>query len=749
MFGQNPRPMQSPLNLALDPRLPISGHAADITAALVRHSVIIVCGATGSGKSTQLPKLCLAAGRGTAGMIGHTQPRRIAARALANRIAAELGTRVGAAVGCQVRFEDRTGPDCRIKLMTDGILLRQLTFDAELSAYDTVILDEAHERSLKIDLLLGALKRLCARRADLRVIITSATIDTQRLAEFFDGAPVIDVAGSSYPVEVRYRPLAAADEDAAELSLPEGIVTAVRVLSAADVEPRGDILVFLPGEKHIREAALALQRARLPRLEVMPLFARLTAQQQEGIFEPHATRRVILATNVAETSLTVPQVRHVIDSGLARISRYSVRSKVQRLPLEPVSKASANQRRGRCGREAPGICIRLYSEEDFAAREEFTPPEILRTHLASVLLQMAASQLGDPEDFPFPDPPDTRQINDGVRQLQELGAMDDQRRITPVGRRIAALPCDPKLGRMLLAAAGLRCLSGMLIITAFLAAQDPRERPGDAQTQADEAHAAYADGRSDFVTVLNLWQRFHAQAATLGGSALRKWCRENFLSFVRLREWQDLHGQLGASAHDLHLKRNETPANHADLHRAVLSGLLGCIGLLDERREYLGARATRFVIAPGTPLAAKPPKWVVAAQLLETTRVYARMVAAVQPGWIEGVAGHVLRREYSDPHWVPARGQVSAYESVSLYGLPLARGRRISYGAVAPAAAHEIFIQEALVGARSSIAAPFVAANRELKAQVEALEARIRRRDILVDEATQARFYAARIPVQV
>jgi ATP-dependent helicase HrpA len=749
MFGQNPRPMQHGLNLGLDPRLPISVHAADIASALARHPVLIVCGATGSGKSTQLPKICLAAGRGMRGMIGHTQPRRIAARALANRIATELGTRVGAAVGCQVRFDDRTGPECRVKLMTDGILLRQLTFDPELSAYDTLIIDEAHERSLNIDLLLGSLLRLCTRRPDLRVIVTSATIDTQRLAQFFGGAPVIDVEGSSYPVEVRYRPLEAPDEDAAELSLPEGIVAAVRELSAADGAPPGDILVFLPGEKHIREASLALQRARLPRLEVMPLFARLTAQQQEQIFAAHATRRVILATNVAETSLTVPQVRHVIDSGLARISRYSVRTKVQRLPLEPISKASADQRRGRCGREAAGICIRLYSEEDFLAREEFTPPEILRTHLASVLLQMAASGLGDPEEFPFPDPPDTRQINDGVRQLQELGAMDDRRQITSLGRRIASLPCDPKLGRMLLAAARLRCLSEMLIVTAFLAAQDPRERPADAQSQADEAHAAHADPRSDFVTALNLWQRYHEQAAQLGGSALRKWCRENFLSFVRMREWQDLHAQLGRATQDLNLKRNEAPANHADLHRAVLSGLLGSIGLLDEKREYWGARGTRFVIAPGTPLAAKPPKWVVAAQLVETTRLYARMVAAVQPGWIEGVAGPLLRREYSDPHWVSARGQVSANETVSLYGLQLANARRVSYGAVAPLAAHEIFVQEALVAARSSINAPFVAANRDLKAAVEALEARIRRRDILVDDATQAQFYATRIPLQV
>jgi len=749
-FGQNPRPMSRPLlNLVPDPRLPISAHAADIAAALARHPVIIVCGATGSGKSTQLPKLCLAAGRGTQGMIGHTQPRRIAARALANRIAAELGTRVGGAVGCQVRFDDRTGPHCLVKLMTDGILLRQLTFDAQLAAYDTLIIDEAHERSLNIDLLLGALQRLCARRPELRVIITSATIDTQRLSQFFAGAPVIDVEGSSHPVEVRYRPLAAADEDAAELSLPEGIVEAVRELLAVERAAPGDILVFLPGEKHIREAALALERARLPRLEIMPLFARLTAQQQERIFEAHTTQRVILATNVAETSLTVPQVRHVIDSGLARISRYSVRSKVQRLPLEPVSKASANQRRGRCGREAPGICIRLYSEEDFAAREDFTPPEILRTHLASVLLHMAASGLGDPENFPFLDPPDTRQINDGVRQLQELGAMDDQRRITPLGQRIASLPCDPKLGRMLLAAAKLHCLSEMLIVAAFLAVQDPRERPADTQAQADAAHATYADPRSDFVTVLTLWQRFHEQAALLGGSALRRWCREHFLSFVRMREWQDLHAQLGGAVQDLELKRNQAPANPADLHRAILSGLLGSIGLLEERREFLGARGTRFVIAPGTPLAAKPPKWLVAAQLVETTRLYARMVAAVQPGWIEGAAGPLLRREYTDPHWVSSRGQVSAYESVSLYGLPLASGRRIGYGAVAPQAAHEIFIQEALVAGRSDIAAPFVAANRDLKAYVEGLEARIRRRDILVDEPAQAQFYAARIPLRV
>src|SRR5580692_10685525 len=530
-----PEEKPSPFKLEYDPALPITSHRTEVIDAIRRSPVIVLCGATGSGKSTQLPKLCLEAGRGVTGVIGHTQPRRIAARALANRIAEETGTTVGGAIGYKVRFNDRTGPDCRIKLMTDGILLKELESDRKLRRYDTLIIDEAHERSLNIDLLLGVLKQLSPRRPDLRIIVTSATIDPGKFSNFFAGAPVIEVSGRSYPVEIRYRPLIAEDEDAAELSLPEGIVEAVRELSVPGIDPRGDILVFLPGEKHIREAAQALQRAKLPHLEVMPLFARLTSQQQERIFEAHRTRRVILATNVAETSLTVPQVRHVIDSGLARISRYSVRSKVQRLPLEPVSKASANQRRGRCGREAPGICIRLYSEEDFLGREEFTAPEILRTHLASVLLQMAASHLGDAEAFPFPDPPDTRQINDGVRQLQELGAMDERRRITQLGRRIASLPCDPKLGRMLLAAARFHCLSEMLIVTAFLAAQDPRERPAEAQALADEAHASYADPRSDFVTVLSLWQRFHEQAANLGGSALRKWCREHFLSFVRLR----------------------------------------------------------------------------------------------------------------------------------------------------------------------------------------------------------------------
>mgnify|MGYP001176823434 FL=1 len=735
-----------PLRLEYDPQLPISAHREEILSALEKHRVIVVCGATGSGKTTQLPKLCLEAGRGALGLIGHTQPRRIAARALANRLAFELGTAVGGAVGYQVRFTDRTGPDCRVKLMTDGILLRELTGDPELLRYDTLIIDEAHERSINIDLLLGVLRGLAERRPELRVIVTSATIDPGKFADFFGGAPIIEVSGRSYPVEVRYRPLVAEDEDAAELSLPEGVVEAVRELDA-DPRTRGqDILVFLPGEKHIREAAEALQRARLPDTEVLPLFARLSAREQERIFQPHGTRRVVLATNVAETSLTVPGIRHVVDSGLARISRYSVRGKVQRLPIEPISKASADQRKGRCGREAEGVCIRLYSQEDFEAREEFTPPEILRTNLASVILQMAVIGLGEPERFPFLDPPDTRLVNDGVRLLQELRAMDERRRVTRIGRQIASLPVDPRLGRMLLAAARRRCLAEMLVIAAFLEIQDPRERPADAQQQADQQHAQFADSRSDFVAVLNLWRAWQAASAESSGAQLRKWCRERFLSCVRMREWQELHAELEDAVAELGLRPNVEPATYADLHQAILTGFLSSIGRLTERREYEGARGTRFVIAPGTPLAARPPRWVVAASLVETTRLYARMVAAVAPGWIETAGAHLLKRTYDDAHWLESRGYVAAYEAVSLYGLQLAARRRVNFGNIAPDVAREIFVREALVGGRAQIRGEFFTANRKLRAEIEYLEAKIRRRDILVDERTQMDFYLARIP---
>lgn len=738
-----------------DPALPITAHREEILAALARHPALIVCGATGSGKSTQLPKLCLEAARGTSGLIGHTQPRRIAARALATRIAEELHTPVGGAVGYQVRFSDRTGPATRLKLMTDGILLQELEGDPELRRYDALIIDEAHERSLNIDLLLGVLKRLLPRRSDLRLIITSATIDPGRLSEFFGGAPVIEVSGRSYPVEVRYRPLIAEDEDAAELSLPQGIVEAVRELDVGVRGASADTLVFLPGEKHIREAAEALSKAKLAGIEILPLYARLSAADQMRIFQPHSQRRVILATNVAETSLTVPGIRHVIDSGLARVSRYSVRGKVQRLHVERISQASAEQRKGRCGREAAGICIRLYSAEDFAQREAYTAPEILRTNLASVILRMATLGLGDPERFPFLDAPDTRLINDGVRLLEELQAMKDERRVTPLGRQIAALPLDPRLGRMLLAAARQHCLAEMLLIAAFLETQDPRERPAEMQHLADEKHALFADNRSDFLSVLHLWRAFGEQAAALSGNQLRKWCREHFLSFMRMREWQDLHQQLNRSARELDLRPSHQPANYAQLHQAILTGFLGSVGKLDQRREYDGARGVRFVIAPGTPLAARPPQWVVAGSLIETTRLYARMVASINPAWIERAGAHLVKRTHSEPHWVRERGFVAAYESVSLYGLSLASRRRVNYGPIAPREARAIFIHEALLAGdaqepgRAAVQAPFLADNRALRRHIEGLETKIRRRDILAGEERQAEFYAARIPERI
>jgi len=734
-----------PLRVEYDSVLPITAHREEIAKALQTNQLIVVCGATGSGKTTQLPKICMEAGRGTFGLIGHTQPRRIAARAIASRLAEELNTTVGGAVGFQVRFNDRTGPDCRVKLVTDGILLRELEQDRLLRRYDTLIIDEAHERSLNIDFLLGVLKRLLPQRPDLRVVITSATIDPKRFAEFFGGAPIIEVSGRSYPVEVRYRPLSG-EEDDAELSLDEGIVAAVQEL---DREDRGDVLVFLPGEKQIRDAAEALSKARMHNTEVLPLYARLSTRDQEKIFEKHGARRVVLATNVAETSLTVPGIRHVVDSGLARISRYSVRGKVQRLPIEPISQASADQRKGRSGRESPGICIRLYAEDEFNLRPAFTPPEVLRTNLASVILQMAALELGEPEEFPFVDPPDTRLINDGYRLLQELKAVDDSRRVTSLGRQLSSLPLDPRLARMLIAASHHGCLAEMLVITAFLSAQDPRERPSDAQTQADQKHATFADSRSDFIAILNLWNTYTTQVSTLSGSQLRKWCRENFIAFMRAREWQELHRQLSETIKELELKPNTAPADYANLHQAILTGFLGNIGALDEKREYDGARGSRFVVAPGTPLASKPPKWVVAASLMETTRLYARTVAAVEPQWIEAAGEHLLKRSYSEPHWVEERGFVAAFESIALYGLTLSSRRRINLGNVSPREAQEIFVREALVEGHSRVRADFLKHNRRLRQQIEVMEAKVRRRDILIDEQAMCDFYLAHLPESV
>ena len=728
-----------------DANLPINAHADAITEALQRHQVLVVCGATGSGKTTQLPRMCVAAGRGCFGLIGHTQPRRIAARAIADRLAQELGTNVGAAVGYQVRFTDRTGPDTRIKVMTDGILLRELEHDRMLRRYDTVIIDEAHERSLNIDFLLGVFKRLLPQRPELKLIITSATIDPQRFAEFFGGAPVIEVSGRSYPVEVRYRPLIG-EEDDSELTLPEAVIEGVREL---DGHERGDVLVFLPGEKHIRDVADALTKARLPHTEVLPLFARLSTAEQERIFQAHHARRVVLATNVAETSLTVPGIRYVIDSGLARISRYSVRGKVQRLPIEPIARASAEQRKGRCGREAPGICIRLYSEEEFGTRDEFTPPELLRTNLASVILQMATLELGEPDQFPFVDAPDARYINDGYRLLQELKAVDERRQLTALGRQIASLPVDPRLARMLIAAAHHACVAEMLVLAAFLGVQDPRERPADAQQQADQSHAKFADARSDFMTVLKLWQTFNENVEQLSSNQLRKWCRENFLAFMRMRDWQELHRQLAELCGELRLPVNTAPATYDQLHQAVLTGFLGNIGQIEERREYLGARGTRFVIAPGTPLAARPPPWLVAASLTETTRLYARMCAAVEPAWIEAAAEHLLKRSYHEPHWVEERGFVAAFESTALYGLTLTARRRVNFGNVEPETARQIFVREALVERRMRLQAGFVTHNLRVRQQLEQLEAKVRRRDILVDEQAMCDFYLQRVPADV
>ena len=741
----------APLKLEYDPALPITAHRDEIIQAIRRHPVLIVCGATGSGKTTQLPKLCLEAGRGTAGSIGHTQPRRLAARALANRLAHEMGTTVGAAVGYKVRFNDHTSRGTLVKLMTDGILLKELESDRELRRYDTIIVDEAHERSLNIDLILGVLKQLMAKRPDLRVIVTSATINPQQFSEFFGGAPIIEVSGRGYPVEVRYRPLIVAegegeDEDAAELSLPEGIVKAVRELDDSSRGIRGDTLVFLPGEKQIREAATALEEAELHNTEVLPLFSRLSAREQDRVFELHGKRRVVLATNVAETSLTVPGIRFVVDSGLARISRYSVRAKVQRLPTERISRASAEQRKGRCGREAEGICIRLFSEEDYSLRDEFTPPEVLRTNLASVILRMAVLGLGEPGAFPFLDPPDTRLVNDGVRLLQELKAMDDDRRVTSLGEQIAGIPVDPRLGRMLLAATRRACLTEMLVIAAFLEVQDPRERPQEAQQHAVQMHAIFNDARSDFMTVLNLWRAFNEQAAALSGNQLRKWCREHFLSYLRMREWQDLHAQLSDSVRELKVQPNTVPAGYAELHQAILTGFLGSIGSLEDRREYAGPRGIRFVIAPGTPLASKRPRWIVAGSMIETARVYARMVAAVDPGWIEHAATHLVKRVYTEPHWVASRGFVSAYETVTLYGLTLASRRRVNYANIAPIEAREIFVREALVNGNGQVTGDFLPSNRASIAEIEKLEARIRRRDIVVDETALVKFYTSRIP---
>jgi ATP-dependent helicase HrpA len=731
--------------------LPISQRRDDIAAAIRDSQVVIVAGETGSGKTTQLPKICLELGRGVRGMIGHTQPRRIAARTVAERVAEELAVPLGDQVGYQVRFTGRVGENTLVKLMTDGILLAETQNDRLLRQYDTLIIDEAHERSLNVDFLLGYLKQVLPRRPDLKLIITSATIDPQRFSRHFADAPVIEVSGRTYPVEVRYRPVL--DPDAPETDPDrdqiQAICDAVEELRA---ERPGDVLVFLSGEREIRDTADALRRLNLRDTEILPLYARLSTAEQHRVFQPHPGRRIVLATNVAETSLTVPGIRYVVDPGTARISRYSHRLKVQRLPIEAISQASANQRKGRCGRLAEGICIRLYAEEDFLARPEFTEPEILRTNLASVILRMTALGLGDVEAFPFIDPPDRRQIRDGIDLLHELGALDTEgkRVLTEHGRRLAQLPVDPRLGRMILEADRNGCLQEVLVITSALSIQDPRERPVEAQQQAAEKHARFADDDSDFLTLRNLWRYLQEQQKALSSNQFRRMCRTEFLNYLRVREWQDLHGQLRQIAKDLGLTPNGTPAEPPAVHTALLAGLLSHIGLYDgEKRDYLGARGGRFGIFPGSRLFRKSPRWVMAAELVETSRLWARTVARIEPEWIEPLAGHLVKRNYSEPHWSSKQGAAMAYERVTLYGVPIVTQRRVNLARIDPALARELFIRHALVEGDWHTTHAFFAANRALLGEVEELEHRVRRRDILVDDQALFDLYDSRIPAEV
>jgi ATP-dependent helicase HrpA len=757
------------------PDLPVSDRRDDIARAISEHQVVIIAGETGSGKTTQLPKICLELGRGIRGTIGHTQPRRLAARTVAQRIADELGTPLGEAVGYTVRFTDQASDRTLVKLMTDGILLAEIQRDRSLLRYDTLILDEAHERSLNIDFLLGYLRELLPRRPDLKVIVTSATIEPERFAAHFGGAehgssggaehgggaPIVEVSGRTYPVEIRYRPLevvAPSNEDGDDPDDPdheivrtqmrdqtEAIVAAIGEL---EKEPPGDVLVFLSGEREIRDTAEVLKG--LKHTEVLPLYARLPTAEQQRVFAPHTGRRVVLATNVAETSLTVPGIRYVVDPGTARISRYSRRTKVQRLPIEPISQASAAQRAGRSGRVAPGVCIRLYSEEDFASRPRFTDPEILRTNLAAVILQMAALRLGDIEEFPFLDPPDKRSIRDGVLLLQELGAFDKDGAITELGRRLARLPVDPRLGRMILQADAEGCVREVLVLAAALSIPDPRERPADREEAARQKHARFADEHSDFISYLNLWRYLREQRKERSGSAFRRMCREEFLHYLRIREWQDLTGQLRSIARDIDVREQDEDADPARIHAALTAGLLSHVGLRDgDSREFTGARNTKFVLAPGSALTKRPPRWVVVAELVETSRLFGRNAARVEPDTLERVGAHLVQRTYSEPHWYTERAAVMAYERVTLYGLPLVPRRRINYTHIEPELGRELFIRHALVEGDWQTRHHFFRDNARLREELEEIEERARRRDLIVGDDEIYAFYDVRIPAEV
>ena len=737
--------------------LPVSESVDEIASAIEAHQVVIIAGETGSGKTTQIPKICMALGRGIDGIIGHTQPRRIAARTVASRIADEVGSPLGQAIGYKVRFNDQVSDNSYVKLMTDGILLAEMQQDRLLRQYDTIIIDEAHERSLNIDFILGYLKQILPKRPDLKVIITSATIDPERFAKHFTingkTAPIISVSGRTYPVEMRYRPLVRGDEN---IDVISGIIDAVDEVGQIS---QGDILIFLNGEREIRDTAAALEKENYRNTNVLPLYARLTVAEQNKIFQSHSGRNIVLATNVAETSLTVPGIKYVIDPGTARISRYSYRTKVQRLPIEAISQASANQRAGRCGRVSAGICIRLYSEEDFLTRDEFTDPEILRTNLAMVILQMLSLDLGDIQDFPFVQAPDNRNINDGVRLLEELAAISpaakgaQTRKLTKTGQQLARFPIDPRLAKMVLSAIDLGCIEQAFIIVGALSIQDPRERPHEKQQAADEKHSRFKDKQSDFKSILNLWRYIQTQQQELSNNQFRKLCQKEYLSYIRIREWQDIIAQLKQT-----LKEMDIPLSSVDeddegqlaiVHQALLSGLLSHIGQLDENREFKGARGSKFYIFPGSPLSKKPPKWLMAAELVETSRLFGRMVAKIDPHWLEPMASHLLKRSYSEPHWEKKQGAVMAYEQVSLYGLVIVPKRKVNFNQIEPDTCHEIFIREALVNGDSTIKEKFLSRNQALVKDIETLEQKARTKGFLIDEELMFDFYQERIPEQV
>jgi ATP-dependent helicase HrpA len=758
--------------------LPVVQKRADLARAIADNQVVIVCGETGSGKTTQLPKICLTLGRGVLGVIGHTQPRRVASRTVATRIAFELKTELGGAVGYKVRFNDKVSPDTSVKLMTDGILLAEIHSDPLLKKYDTLIIDEAHERSLNIDFLLGYLKQLLPRRPDLKLIITSATLDADRFSKHF-GALVVEVSGRSYPVEMRYRPLQVSEEGDAQ-DVPAAVSSALDELAAGGL--RGDVLVFLPGEREIRDTAEVLRKHHPKGIEVLPLFARLSAAEQDKVFKTGAQRRVVLATNVAETSLTVPNIGYVIDCGLARMNRYSIRQKVEQLHIEKISRAAANQRAGRCGRVMSGVCVRLYDEADFLQRVDFTDPEIFRVSLATVILRMSALELGDIAEFPFIEPPTPRMIADGYQLLAELGAISESdppstkgeetialppsggkleggrtRQLTKLGHELAKLPLDPKIARLLLAGRQYHCLTEILIIASALSVQDPRDRPLERQEAADAAHKRFADERSDFLAYLKIWAWFEqAVVGKKSNRLLAEECRRNFLSPLRLREWRELHQQLHGQVAEMGMREdvkllsghpNEQPATYEQIHKALLCGLLGNIGMKSvESNEYLGARGIKFFIAANSVLAKKGTKWVMAGELIETQRLYARCVARIEPEWLEEVGDHLIKRHYYDPHWEKKAAQVVAYERSTLHGLLLNAKKRVHYGPMNVAESREVFIRQALVGGEFETRAPFFAHNQKLIADIEALEHKARRPDVLVDDELIFAFYDSRIP---